>query len=193
MDIERRFTPMQVRMDKEGDSVKIRGYAAVFDKLSGNLGGFREVIAPGAFDGVLQDDVRGLFNHDANFVLGRTKSGTLKLSIDSEGLQYEIEPSDSQTVRDLVLTPMERGDIDQSSFAFTIEDDDWSEDEDGRVIRTIKKVRQLFDVSPVTFPAYPDASVGLRGLDEYKKQKELNAKPAKGLHSEKTRLIELGA
>lgn len=193
MEIERRYTTLQVRADTSGEQPVIRGYAAVFDSLSENLGGFREKIAPGAFDEVLDNDVRGLFNHDSNFVLGRTKAGTMRLSVDAQGLLYEITPSDSQTIRDLVLIPMERGDVDQSSFGFYVEDDDWSEDEDGRVIRTIKKVRQLLDVSPVTFPAYPDASVGLRGLKDYRQRKAEQVKPQKGLHAEKTRLIELGA
>lgn len=147
----------------------IRGHAALFDTLSENLGGFREQVAKGAFAGVLDDDVRALFNHDPNHILGRTNAGTLSIAVDDTGLRYEIQPPDTQTARDLV-TSIDRGDIDQSSFAFTVAEDDWEENEDGVWIRTILKVRRLYDVSPVTYPAYPDASVGLRSLDHWKKE-----------------------
>lgn len=166
MDIERRYftSPVEVRAKDDGAKM-IRGHAAVFDSLSDNLGGFREKIAPGAFDGVLSDDVRALFNHDPNLILGRTPN-TVRISVDKDGLLYEIDPPDTQLGRDLVVS-MERGDITQSSFAFTVERDDWAEDDDGRVIRTIHEVKRLYDVSPVTYPAYPDAKVGLRGFTEY--------------------------
>lgn len=78
--------------------------------------GFREIIKPGAFDSVLTDDVRALFNHDPNFILGRSASGTLQLSLDDRGLKYDIDAPDTQTIRDLVLAPMLRGDISQSSL-----------------------------------------------------------------------------
>lgn len=174
MEIERRFFQMsELTVEKRGNAPPlIRGYAAVFDKLSENLGGFREQIKPGAFDDVLSDDVRALFNHDPNLILGRTVSGTLRIFVDSEGLGYEIDPPDTQVARDLMIS-MERGDVNQSSFAFRIAQggQDWSEDEEGRVIRTITKMQRLYDVSPVTYPAYPDASVGLRGLQDFQKQK----------------------
>jgi len=129
MDIERRFftSPVEVRAKDDGAKT-ILGHAAVFDKLSDNLGGFREKIAPGAFDGVMGDDVRALFNHDPNLILGRTASGTARISVDDEGLVYEIDPPDTQLGRDLLVS-MERGDVTQSSFAFTIEDDSFDEDD----------------------------------------------------------------
>src|SRR5690606_29136668 len=108
----------------------ISGHAAVFDTLSEPMWGFREKIAPGAFDDVLEDDVRALFNHDPNFILGRTRSGTLKIAVDMRGLQYEIDPPDTQPARDLIVS-MERGDVSQSSFAFIVAEDDWDEDESG--------------------------------------------------------------
>lgn len=160
---ERRTFKCELRAKGDGDR-KIVGYGAVFNKLSENLGGFREVIAPGAFDGVLNDDVRALFNHDRNVVLGRTKASTLRLLVDSEGLQYEIDPPDTQQARDLIVS-MDRGDIDQSSFGFYIDEDKWEEDDDGRVVRTVLKLKRLFDVSPVTFPAYPDAPSTARDLE----------------------------
>jgi HK97 family phage prohead protease len=172
VDIERRFfdlDDLKIETRADSDAPVIRGHAAVFNKLSENLGGFREQIAPGAFDDVLNDDVRALFNHDPNHVLGRTKAGTLSISVDDNGLAYEVDPPDTQTARDLIVS-MQRGDVSQSSFAFTVEQDDWSEDEDGRIVRTIQKVKRLYDVSPVTYPAYPDASVGLRSLEAWKEQ-----------------------
>ncbi|MDE9590816.1 HK97 family phage prohead protease, partial [Xenorhabdus bovienii] len=95
------------------------------------LWGFREIVKPGAFDEVLNDDVRGLFNHDPNFILGRSAAGTLTVSVDERGLQYTIQAPDTQTIRDLVLAPMLRGDITQSSFAFRVARDGehWFEDE----------------------------------------------------------------
>jgi len=167
--VERRITTRKVELragDTE-DSKKIVGYGAVFEAKSENLGGFREIIKRGAFDDVMQDDVRGLFNHNNDIILGRRSSGTLALSIDDIGLRYEIDPPDTQLVRDMVLTPISRGDIDQSSFGFFVGEDTWEEDRDGLVTRTIIKVDQLLDVSPVTFAAYPDTEVALRKLNAF--------------------------
>ena len=171
-DSERRFFRCEVRADPaaDGQGQKIIGYGAVFNRLSENIGGFREIIKPGAFDGVMQDDVRGLFNHDRNFVLGRTKSGTLRLSIDDEGLRYEIDAPETQTVKDLVLAPMLRGDIDASSFQFKVAHDGerWFYDDDGLLTREITKFARLYDVGPVAFPAYPDATAASRSRQEFK-------------------------
>lgn len=157
---------VEVRKSK-GDGTTIRGIAAVFDSLSENLGGFREQIKPGAFDKTDMKDVRGLFNHDTNFVLGRTISKTVRLKQTKRGLEYEIDLPDTQTIRDLVLEPIKRGDIDQSSFGFIVGpgNDSWDEDSEGRLVRTINAIDQLFDVSPVTFPAYAEASVAVRSRD----------------------------
>jgi len=166
MDMERRIIDVKLETREHNDeSPKIVGYASVFNSLSENLGGFREQIEPGAFDDALGDDVRALFNHDPNMILGRTTAGTLSISSDENGLRYEIDPPNTTVGRDLMVS-LQRGDITQSSFGFTVEDDSWSEDDDGRVIRTIHKVRNLFDVSPVTYPAYPEASVSARALDK---------------------------
>ena len=163
----------EVRMEtrEENQAPVIIGYAAKFDTRSNNLGGFVEVIAKGAFDDVLENDVRALFNHDRNFVLGRVPAGTLKLSIDEVGLRYEITPPDTQTVRDLVLEPLKRGDITQSSFAFRLPSDGyrWDEGDDGVYVRTITRISKLLDVSPVTYPAYDDTEASARALDEAKK------------------------
>ena len=160
---------VELRKNEQGEGRAV-GYGAVFNSLSENLGGFREVIAPGAFEGVLDDDVRALFNHDSNLILGRNGAGTLALSVDEHGLRYEIDMPDTSYARDLSVS-MERGDVTQSSFGFTVENDDWSEDEEGRTIRTITKFGRLFDVSPVTYPAYPEASVALRSLEKFNEEK----------------------
>ena len=147
----------------------IIGHAAIFDTLSDNLGGFQERISPQAFDDVLDNDVRAFFNHDPNHLLARSSSGTLRLSVDEKGLKYEFDVPDTTSGRDLLVS-MERGDITQSSFAFTVEQDSWNV-ENGTDIRTIDKVKRLYDVSPVSIPAYPDAndlSVAQRSLSIYK-------------------------
>ncbi|MDI5886096.1 HK97 family phage prohead protease [Cobetia amphilecti] len=166
---EKRALTCEVRAEagEEGQPLRIIGHGAVFNKRSEMIMGmFKEQIAPGAFDNVLGDDVRALFNHDPNFVLGRTLSNTLSLSVDEEGLRYEIDPPDTQSVRDLVMAPLARGDITGSSFAFRVapDGDEWGEDEHGVIVRTIHRFSRLLDVSPVTYPAYPDAGAAKRSL-----------------------------
>ena len=178
MDIERRFFKSELRAE---DSKPVAGYGSVFNAQSEDLGGFREIIAPGAFDGRLDDDVRALFNHDPNLILGRTKSGTLKLSVDDEGLRYDVDFPNTTLANDL-RTSIQRGDVDQSSFAFTVDEDDF-EERDGVIIRTIHKVKRLFDVSPVTYPAYPDASVGVRSLENFLNKRGASSE-IKELHKE---------
>lgn len=157
---------LRVKRDSEGKG-KIAGYAAVFNSLSENLGGFREKIEPGAFKNAIpKSDTVALFNHDSNIVLGRTSAGTLSLKEDKTGLFMEIDPPDTQAARDLMVS-IERGDIKQQSFGFTVNSDIW-ETVDGEEIRTIKEVEELFDVSPVTYPAYPDTTVALRSLEDNK-------------------------
>ncbi|MGX8943242.1 HK97 family phage prohead protease [Symbiopectobacterium sp. Eva_TO] len=166
-DRELRCYSGEVRSEQAGDGpVHIIGYGSVFNSRSEPLWGFREIIKPGAFDDVLNDDVRALFNHDANFILGRSTAGTLSVAVDDKGLRYDITAPDTQTIRDLVLAPMARGDISQSSFAFRVARDGehWYEDEEGIVIREITKVSRLFDVSPVTYPAYQEADSALRSM-----------------------------
>ncbi len=165
--IERRhfnLDKVEIR-ELENNQKQIVGYGAVFNSLSNDLGNFRELIDNNAFNGRTEDDVRFLFNHDPNFILGRTLSGTLRLSIDEKGLRYEATIPDTQAGRDLIVS-LERGDITQSSFAFTVEDDDWSRDGD-QTIRTITKVSRLYDVSAVTYPAYEEATVALRSLENW--------------------------
>tara|TARA_B110000285_G_scaffold234735_1_gene312767 strand:+ start:944 stop:1945 length:1002 start_codon:yes stop_codon:yes gene_type:complete len=166
---EKRFFRVETRVSKKGKRNIIEGHAAVFNELSEDLGGFREKINPGAFDDVLDNDVRAFFNHDPNFLLARTSSGTLKLSTDKRGLKYSFDVPDTTAGRDLLVS-MKRGDITQSSFAFQVESDSWNTTSKGE-IRTIEKVSRLFDVSPVSIPAYPtanDLSIAQRSRMTYK-------------------------
>jgi len=170
-EIERRNFPVEeLRAITDDKGLRhITGYAAVFNSLSDNLGGFREKIDKGAFKkSIKKDDVRALKNHNTDYVIARTKSGTLKLSEDERGLKIDALPPDAGWARDLMVS-IERGDIDQMSFGFMTISDRW-ETKDKEEIRTLEEV-QLFDVSPVAFPAYPDTAVGLRSLDEYQKTK----------------------
>jgi len=163
----RTFDLDQIEVERRADGQPpiIRGHAAVFNLLSESLGyGFRERIQPGAFTKTLQEaDVRALFNHDSNLLLGRTKSGTLRVTEDAVGLAFEIDPPDTSYANDLLVS-IERGDLDQASFAFsTVKDEMSTEGEE--TIRTLVEV-QLYDVSPVTFPAYPQTDVSMRALLE---------------------------
>jgi len=137
----------------------IRGYAAVYNSDSEWMGGFYEQISTGAFDYVMDDDVRAYFNHDENLLLGRVSSGTLRIGTDKKGLWYEVDLPNTTYARDLAEL-MKRGDVNQSSFAFLIDQDRW-EERDGKTYRIIEKVSRLLDVSPVAQPAYPEATSGL--------------------------------
>lgn len=147
-------------LDTRGN--RVVGYAAVYGPLSDDLGGFRERIAPGAFTDVLSatPDVRALLNHDPDQILGRTKSGTLRLEDDQRGLRFELDLPESpigQNVREAV----KRGDLDGASFRFKVGGESWSEG-----VRTVETVKELQDVSLATTPAYPAASVELRNRQE---------------------------
>lgn len=161
--IERRFVTSEVELRKAGGKTFIEGYAAVFDTRSQNLGGFVEVVMRSAFTKTVKEaDVRALYNHDPNFVLGRSKAGTLDLSVDTRGLHYRVHSPETSFARDLAIS-LERGDVDQSSFAFFKIDDKWDLTEDEFPQRSLLEVG-LVDVSPVTYPAYLEASSGIRTL-----------------------------
>ena len=146
----------------------LRGYAAVFGEEAVIGGFFREVIEPGAFDEALArpDDVRAQFNHDSNKLLGRTTAGTLRLSVDQAGLAYEIDLPETSYARDLAAS-VERGDVSQSSFMFEVTGEKWEypPKSSGELpLRRVANVK-LYDVAPVTFPAYDGTSVSARALD----------------------------
>ncbi|MGL4557582.1 MAG: HK97 family phage prohead protease [Afipia sp.] len=161
--MERRLITTELRATTEDGRRKIGGYAAVFDTLSVVLWDFREEIAPGAFaDAIEKNNVRALWNHDTSEVLGASGNGTLRLAEDSVGLRFELELPDTQRGRD-AFTLIERGDVSQMSFGFRSlpDGDEWRIDEDGQYIRRLLRA-DLLEVSPVTFPAYPATSVGVR-------------------------------
>lgn len=161
---ERRYFDSEFEVRTEGDKLTLEGYALKWGVRSNNLGGFREEVAEGATNKTIKEsDIRALFNHDPSLILGRNKAGTLDVSNDSTGTHYRIQGDMRQSyVKDLAIA-MERGDVTQSSFGFRKvgpEGDSWSEDENGMPLRTLREI-QLFDVSPVTYPAYEDSTSGL--------------------------------
>lgn len=160
MEKEIRNISEEVRADAE--SRKVDGYALVFNSLSEDLGGFREQILPEAIDGVIErSDIYALLNHDeSRGVLARSRKGkgSLTLEVDEHGLRYKFE-APKTSLGDEVLEYLRRGDISQSSFAFTVDTDEWEKQGDGSYIRTIKKFNRLYDVSPVFEPAYQSTSV----------------------------------
>ena len=159
--VEQRAYDGELKAAVEGRTVE--GYASVFNSMSEDLGGFREIILPGAFSEVLDNDVRALYNHDSNYLLARTTSGTLELKEDDKGLYYRFEMPNTSYGNDM-LELFRRGDLTQSSFGFTVEKDNWRM-EDGQQVRYIERVGSLFDVSPVVYPAYASASSGLRSAE----------------------------
>jgi len=167
-DAERRFTsvPVEIRAGSNtGNHQTIGGYAAKFNRMSQNLGGFKEIIAPGAFNRSASQgwpDVQARYNHDDNMLLGTTGGNSLRLRVDEMGLVYDVDLLDDETSQ-RIYKLVERGDVRQSSFAFISDEDEWSTDDTGYPLRTLGQVR-LLDVAPVNAPAYLDTSVGLRSL-----------------------------
>jgi HK97 family phage prohead protease len=146
-----------------GEGARLEGYAAIFGAETVIGGLFREKVGPKAFTKTIKEaDIRALFNHDANLVLGRNRAGTLRLATDDKGLRYEVDLPDTQTARDL-WTSIDRGDITQSSFAFEVVQQRREEAKDDLPLRVLQEVR-LFDISPVTFPAYELTEVQARSL-----------------------------
>lgn len=169
--VEIRNNPSGVVTRAEGDSRTVRGRAVVFDSWSEDLGGFRERIAKGALDGVIaRSDIFALMDHDRRRgILGRCKRGdevSLRLKVTDEGLEYEFEAPET-ALGDELLSCLERGEIDGSSFAFTVLEDNWERVGD-EYQRTITKIDELYDVSPVYSPAYSQTTCDLRGLDALK-------------------------
>lgn len=162
---ERRFTRGLVEVRAAGETRTIGGYAAKFNKLSRNLGGFVERIDPGFFaksEGDGWPEAMARYNHDDAFLLGTAEGGTLRLAVDGTGLDYSVDvPQTRGDVYELV----QRGDVRRSSFAFYTFEDDWGMTEQGFPVRTLLS-GQLVDVAPVNTPAYLDTSTGLRSLAE---------------------------
>lgn len=186
--VERRFvaTGLEVRADGDDDAMVVEGYAAKFDKET-VIWRYVEVIRKGAFSrAVKEDDVRALFNHDPNLILGRTKSGTLDLSEDETGLRCVITLPRTEPGRNLYES-IQRGDVDQMSFAFVVVKEVWTNRElqDGttQALRELVEVK-LYDVSPVTYPAYEDTEIGVRELEVL-----VEARRADGSLSDESRAV----
>jgi HK97 family phage prohead protease len=160
-DFERRYVlANEIRMAEEKGTIE--GHAAVFNSMSQDLGGFFEFIRPGAFAKTIKEaDIRALWNHNDHYVLGRNTAGTLELSEDEIGLRSIIHPPKATWADDL-RESIKRKDVTQMSFGFRTIKDEWFEKE-GKVVRELIEV-QLFDVSPVTFPAYQTTDVSARAL-----------------------------
>ncbi len=166
----------ELRILMSGERKQITGYAAVFNKLSEDLGGFREKIKPGAFsDAIEGSDTRALWNHDTNIILGRKSAGTLRLTEDKKGLAIEIDPP---SWAGPYIESIERGDVKEMSFGFIVGTDSWAK-KDEENIRTLEKIAELPDVSPVIFPAYKDTdiSVALRSMSEWREKQQNPPEP----------------
>ena len=167
--IERRYV-QELRAEGDGKSMSLSGYAATFGQESNDLGGFKEQLMPGCFSRALREgqDVRCLRNHDPNFVLGRTKNGTLQLKEDSRGLHFRCELDPENPEHRAVHSSVKRGDTDSMSFAFIQRSQDWADakaaDGSSYALRTLHDV-DLRDVSPVTYPAYNNTAVQARSLE----------------------------
>jgi hypothetical protein len=164
-EVERRCLPTaELRLGVENDKPVITGYAAVFNTWADIGGWFRESIRPGAFvKTIKENDIRALFNHDEDFVLGRNKAKTLSLREDDKGLAVEIHPPGTGWANDLLVS-MRRQDVNQMSFGFTVNKAEMDYDKDERVLTDVT----LFDVSVVTYPAYPTTSAQVRALFQNK-------------------------
>jgi hypothetical protein len=157
--LERRCIPAELRAVKtDGGKSQIQGYAIVFDSKSVNLGGFREVIKPEAFDAVLNSDqdIVATANHQPTKVLGRMSNNTLELKKDGKGIFATITPPDTQAGRD-AITEVEGGYVDGMSFQFIVKDQKFVRQTDGSVVREVRSAN-LIELGPVTFPAYHDTT-----------------------------------
>lgn len=165
-----------IELRDEPESRHIEGYGSVFNERSLDLGGFVEMIAPGAFDGVIErSDVKCYLDHNpGKGILARSRNGkgSLSLVVDEKGLQYSFDAPHTN-LGDEVVEGLKRGDYSQSSFAFTVDDEVWTKEADGTYLRTITKIGGLYDVSIVANPAYEGTSVALRSLDAFKAQEEI--------------------
>ncbi len=171
--MEKRHVVDGLRLEERADKTPcIIGYAARFNVLSDPIMGmFVERIAPGAFRRYLESggEVVALWDHDSSKPLGRRSVGTLRLSEDSSGLRYELDPPDTSWGRDAVAS-IRRGDVKGSSFGFHTIKDAWMDRDSDCPTRELQDV-DVFDVSPTAFPAYPDTSAALRSLETFREKK----------------------
>lgn len=164
--MEHRYIPMeQMATREDGDDLYIEGYFAVFGSNYELWPGATESIAPGAFDASISDDVRALYNHNSDIVLGRTSAGTMEIKQDSRGLWGRVKINRSDTDAMNAYARIQRGDITGCSFGFDIASQEVDYRDDGTVHWTITSVDPLYEISPCTFPAYQDTTVSARKKD----------------------------
>lgn len=205
--MERRTYTAELRIEPPSIGKRtptIRGYAAKFNTLSelmpmkdvdGKTVYFREQLMPGCFATAIPvSDVRSLFNHDVNLIMGRTLAGTLRIKEDDVGLAFENDPPDTTYSRDLQIS-MQRGDITNCSFGFNVaaKGDSWERDSanPGQFIRSIHTISRLYDASPVTYPAYVDTSCALRSMHEQIDVEDAAASKAAADKAEEQRKMEM--
>lgn len=160
--MEYRYTPLEFETRDDGGGPVIEGYFAVFNAVTTLWPGATESIAPGAFDGSADGDVRALYNHNADCVLGRTTAGTLELRQDSHGLWGRIHVNREDAAAMDVYRRIQRGDVSGASFGFDIRDEEEEVRADGSIHWTIRKADPLWEVSPCTFPQYGQTDVSAR-------------------------------
>lgn len=184
---EKETRNLQLECRTSEDSRKIEGVAIVFNVLSENMGGFREVILPEAIEGVIEEsDIFFLYNHNAErgfLARSRNGIGSLKTNVMSDGVHFSFDAPHT-ALGDEVLEHMHRGDINQCSFAFTIKEDSWEKQVDGSYIRTIKKFERLYDMSLVDTPAYPQTTACAR-FNEIKEEERKQLEEAIRIEEEK--------
>lgn len=160
---------VEIRANEAGDPEFIEGYAIVFNQRSQDLGGFYEIISPEAVRSADMSDVVALFNHDSNNILGRTGAGTLELTTDERGVKYRIKYDKDDEDHRRVVRKIAKNELRGSSFRFSIEQggDTWDREENGSYKRTITAFRGIYDVGPVTYPAYMQTTTAQRSLEQH--------------------------
>lgn len=172
----------ELRAEMKGRN-RLEGHAAVFNQMA-DVGSHYEEVARTAFDKVMKmadDDPRALINHDPSAILGRKRAGTLRYSVDSEGLPFEVDLPDTTYANDLRLS-MERGDIDACSFAFLPDLSSWHKAPDGRPLERQDSIRRLLDLSVVTYPAYGGTSAALRHMEFNQSPESVRSQLARARH-----------
>lgn len=180
----------------DDEKMIVEGYALRFNTLSNDLGGFVEEISPEALKEADLSDVRCLIDHDSSKVLGRTTSETLELKVDDEGLYFRTQLPNTTYAKDLYEN-IRLGNINQCSFGFILDEDgdEFEKREDGLFKRTLRKIKSLFDVSIVTYPAYNDTQVApaLRSIEQIKEQElaDIKAKEQQEEIRKQTELLKM--
>ena len=187
--MEKEVRSFDIQFRNEPESREVNGYAIVFNSLSENLGGFREIIAPEAVDGVIEkSDVVAVLNHDSSRgILGRSRNGegSLQLSVDEKGTAFRFDAPHT-ALGDECLEYIRRGDANQCSFAFSVAEDAWRKLDDGTYERTIKKFERLYDVSILTCaPAYAATSVSCRSFEDFKEKEAKELEEARKAEEER--------